>query len=133
MNILLDTQILLWHLNDDPRLKISYSKVIEDASYTKYFSIVSLWEIAIKVSIGKLSVNYPIDRIVPKEIRILNLNVPHIIKVKDLPFHHRDPFDRMIIAQAMIENMVIMTHDDFFGMYDVGLYDELPTKDKNHS
>ena len=93
MNIILDTQILLWHLNDDPRLKISFSKAIENASYMKYFSIVSLWEIAIKVSIGKLSVNHPIDRIVPKEIRILNLNVPHIAKIKDLPFHHRDPFD----------------------------------------
>ncbi len=122
MNILLDTQILLWHLNDDPRLKISLSKAIEDASYTKYFSIVSLWEIAIKVSIGKLGVNHPIDRIIPKEINILNINVPHIVKVKDLPFHHRDPFDRMIIAQAMIENMTIMTQDSFFKMYDVNLY-----------
>lgn len=66
--------------------------------------------------------NNPIDRIIPKEIHILNLNVPHIAKMKDLPFHYRDPFDRMIIAQAMIENMTVMTQDGFFKMYDVNLF-----------
>jgi len=123
MNILLDTHILLWHLKDDPRLKIGFSKIIEDASYTKYFSIISLWEIAIKTSIGKLSINQPIEKIIPNEISILNLKVPHIVKVKDLPFHHRDPFDRMIIAQAMVENMPVMTQDNF-EMYDVDLIED---------
>ncbi len=119
MNILMDTHILLWHLTDNPRLEIRRSRIIEDASYTKYFSVVSLWEMAIKISLGKLAVSQPLDRIIPEEINILNLKIPHIVKVQDLAFHHRDPFDRMIIAQAVSENMVVMTQDGFFRMYGI--------------
>ncbi len=121
MSIILDTHMLLWHLADDPRLKISHSRIIEDVSHTKYFSIVSLWEIAIKISLGKLVINQTIDRIIPEEIYILDLKIPHIVKVKDLAFHHKDPFDRMIIAQAMVENMSVMTHDSHFQLYGIDL------------
>jgi len=121
MNILLDTHILLWHLTDDPRLEIRRSVIIEDSVYTKYFSVVSLWEMAVKISIGKLGVSQPIDRIIPREINILNLKIPHIVKVQNLAFHHRDPFDRMIIAQAISENMTVMSHDSHFKMYDINL------------
>ncbi|MEE4358055.1 MAG: type II toxin-antitoxin system VapC family toxin [Desulfococcaceae bacterium] len=121
MKILLDTHILLWHLADDPRLEISKSELIENSSYSKYLSIISLWEIAIKSSLGKLIINTEIDKIVPEEIKILGLEMPHILAVQTLPFHHRDPFDRMIIAQAMSENMTVMTGDKRFGMYDVEL------------
>ncbi len=121
MKILLDTHILLWHLADDPRLEISKSELIENSSYSKYLSIISLWEIAIKSSLGKLIINTEIDKIVPEEIKILGLEMPHILAVQTLPFHHRDPFDRMIIAQAMSENMPVMTGDKRFGMYDVEL------------
>jgi PIN domain nuclease of toxin-antitoxin system len=121
MNILLDTHILLWHLTNDPRLEIRFSIIIEDSAYTKYLSIVSLWEMAVKISIGKLAVSQPIDRIIPGEINMLNLKIPHIVKVQDLAFHHRDPFDRMIIAQAISENMTVMTHDSHFRMYGVNL------------
>ncbi len=121
MNILLDTHILLWHLTDDPRLEISRSRIIEDNAYTKYFSVVSLWEMAIKISLGKLAICQPIDRIVPDEINILNLKIPHVLKVQDLAFHHRDPFDRMIIAQAVSENMAVMSQDEVFRMYGINL------------
>lgn len=121
MKILLDTHILLWHLADDPRLEISKSELIENSSYSKYLSIISLWEIAIKSSLGKLIINTEIDKIVPEEIKILGLEMPHILAVQTLPFHHRYPFDRMIIAQAMSENMPVMTGDKRFGMYDVEL------------
>jgi PIN domain nuclease of toxin-antitoxin system len=121
MNILLDTHILLWHLTDDPRLEISRSRIIEDSTHTKYLSIASLWEMAIKISLGKLAICQPIDRIMPEEINIMNLKIPHILRVQDLPFHHRDPFDRMIIAQAISENMTVMSQDGIFRMYNVDL------------
>jgi PIN domain nuclease of toxin-antitoxin system len=76
---------------------------------------------AIKISIKKLAVCQSIDRIIPREINVLNLKIPHIAKVQDLAFHHRDPFDRMIIAQAISENMTIMTQDSHFRMYDINL------------
>ena len=121
MNILLDTHILLWHLKDDPKLEIRYSKIIENEGHEKYLSVASLWEVAIKVSLGKLEISQPIDRMVPEEINILYLEIPHILKVQVLDFHHRDPFDRMIIAQAISENMTVMTHDGRFKMYDIDL------------
>jgi len=104
-------------------LEPGFSKIIENESYIKYFSIISIWEIAIKVSLGKMFINQPIDRIIPQKINILDLKIPHILKVKELPYHHRDPFDRMLIAQALAENLSIMTKDNHFKMYDVHLTD----------
>ncbi len=86
MEILLDTHILLWNLADDPRSKKAKSKIIEDPRNKVFFSIISLWEIAIK---------------------------------KGLALHHRDPFDRLLLAQAMIENLVIMTNDAYYKNYKI--------------
>ncbi|MDM8523121.1 type II toxin-antitoxin system VapC family toxin [Desulfococcaceae bacterium HSG8] len=121
MNILLDTHILLWHLADNPKLKPEHSELIEDTANSIFFSVVSLWEIAIKLSIGKLAISQTIDKIVPNEVNILGLKVPHILKVTDLDFHHRDPFDRMIIAQSMAEGIRVMSYDGYFKLYDVDL------------
>ena len=70
MNILLDTQVFLWHIEDNPLLKLEDSRIIEEPSHTKFLSIASLWEIAIKTSLGKLTITQPLDRIIPKEIQI---------------------------------------------------------------
>ncbi len=121
MDILLDTHILLWHLSDNPKLKTEKSKIIENPENRIFFSLVSLWEIAIKTSIGKLKITQPIDSLIPKEIAVLGLRIAHIQKVKELLFHHRDPFDRMLIAQAMEENLTIMTDDAHFKKYDIKL------------
>jgi len=119
MEILLDTHTLLWHLTDNPKLDKSKSALIENAENKKFISIASLWEIGIKKSIGKLAVNQAISELLPDEINILNINTSHIDKVTELPFHHRDPFDRIIIAQAIVENLTILTVDDNFKYYDV--------------
>ena len=121
MNILLDTHILLWHLTDNPKLSLEASAVIEDESHQKFFSIVSLWEIEIKRNLGKLEITQPIELLLPKEIEILPLKIEHIAHLKNLPFHHKDPFDRIIIAQAMVESFSLMSDDEFFKFYDVPL------------
>lgn len=121
MKILLDTHILLWHLTDNPKLSQNRSQLIEDPQHQKFFSMASLWEIAIKSSLGKLHLQCPIEIIVPREIIILDIKLHHVKLVQTFPFHHRDPFDRLLIAQAISEQLTIMTDDEWFGNYEVKL------------
>jgi PIN domain nuclease of toxin-antitoxin system len=121
MEILLDTHILLWHLTDNSRLSEKKSQIIENPQHQKFLSIASLWEIAIKTSIGKLHIQQSIETIVPREVIILDLKLPHLKLVQKLPFYHRDPFDRILIAQAQFEKLIIMTDDNHFKHYDIDL------------
>ncbi len=121
MEILLDTHILIWHLTDNAKLSKEKSNIIENTSNRIFFSMASLWEIAIKTSLGKLEIIAPIEALVPKEITILDIAIPHLQMMQTLPFHHRDPFDRLIIAQAKSENLILMTDDNKFKYYDVHL------------
>ena len=83
--------------------------------------MASLWEMAIKSSLGKLQIQQSIEMIVPQEVIILNIKLVHLKLVQKLPFHHRDPFDRLLIAQALSEQLTIMTDDEWFGNYEVEL------------
>jgi PIN domain nuclease of toxin-antitoxin system len=117
MNLLLDTHILLWHLADDTKLSKQTSGLIENEANNKFLSIVSLWEIELKRNIGKLSITQPIESLLPPEIVILPLQIEHIGHLKQLPFHHRDPFDRIIISQAIVEGFSLLTDDGVFKHY----------------
>lgn len=119
MNLLLDTHILLWHLADNPKLSLETSALIENDVHNKFVSIVSLWEIEIKRNIGKLDVKQPIETLLPTELIVLPLKVEHVAYLKNLPFHHKDPFDRIMIAQAIVEDFTMITDDEFFSRYDV--------------
>ncbi len=121
MKILLDTHILIWHLTDDVRLSKHNSDLIENPENQKFISLVSLWEIAIKTNIGKLKLAQPIESLVPIGIDLLDLKLPHVQRYATLPLHHRDPFDRMLIAQAQAENLTLMTDDPNFPLYDIPL------------
>jgi PIN domain nuclease of toxin-antitoxin system len=121
MDLLLDTHILLWHLTDNPKLSVEKSSIIESSENRKFFSVASLWEMAIKASLGKLALQKPLDLLVPQEITVLEIKLGHLKKLQELPFHHKDPFDRLLIAQAMTENLTIMTDDEQFSKYDVQL------------
>jgi len=121
MNLLLDTHIILWHLAGNSKLSLENSAMIESDAHNKYLSIVSLWEIELKRNIGKLTLNQPIEELLPEEIVILPLRIEHIAHLKNLPFHHRDPFDRMIIAQTVVEGFTLMSDDGAFGQYDVSI------------
>ncbi|MBD2342225.1 type II toxin-antitoxin system VapC family toxin [Calothrix sp. FACHB-156] len=115
MNLLLDTHVLLWCLADDSKLNVKDRNVIVDPENRVYASVASLWEISIKKAIGKLEIpEYDIvEAIKYSEFELLDIKVDHAIKVEFLPFgkDHNDPFDRMLITQAIIEEMVLVTYD----------------------
>ncbi len=122
MRVLLDTHSLLWYLNDDASLSMVAKSVINDPVNDVLVSIVSLWEIAIKTSLGKLSISQPFAEFIPKQIvenqfDILSISLEHLAQVTILPFHHRDPFDRLLIAQSLIENISIVGRDSVFKTY----------------
>lgn len=125
MRILIDTHILIWHLEDDLRLSAEHSDLIEDSRNAIYVSVASMWEIAIKASLGKLSLSRSISEIfaeVDSSATSLHAIEPiHTIQVSSLPFHHKDPFDRMIIAQALVEDLSLMSNDVNFVAYGVDL------------
>ena len=101
MNILLDTHAFLWFVADDTRLSDTARSLIEADDSQPFLSIASLWEMAIKVSLGKLKFEQPYELFIPQQltingIGILNLSLEHTAAISTLPFHHRDPFDRVI-------------------------------------
>jgi PIN domain nuclease of toxin-antitoxin system len=123
MQLLIDTHILIWFLEGNNLLSKPRRQIIADSNNDVFISIAALWEIAIKISIGKLTLTKPfadvIKQIAVEDIEILPIASEHTLQVSALPFHHRDPFDRIIIAQAQIENLPIMTDDHEFGNYGI--------------
>ena len=125
MRVLLDTHVLVWYLEGNPNLSRPQRELIVKPETEVFVSMASLWEIAIKSSIGKIRLTRPLTEILQQlssqSIDILNLAPRHILQVATLPFHHRDPFDRMIIAQAKAEFLPVITNDAEFGAYEVKL------------
>lgn len=126
MNLLLDTHAFLWFIKGSDKLSGRAKDLIADRGNERYLSVGSLWEMAIKVSIGKLDVPLPFTRLVAEHVRgnavhILGVTAAHLDMQRSLPFHHRDPFDRMIIAQAEAEEMPVIGRDEKFERYGVEL------------
>jgi len=122
MKLLLDTHTLLWFIAGSATLSVSARSLIEDAANEKFVSIVSIWETAIKVSIGKMSLSAPFDVLFPHQLQIngfelLPVKVEHTSVITTLPFHHRDPFDRLLIAQAIKEKLTLVSADEIFDDY----------------
>ena len=124
MSLLLDTQALLWFLLDDPKLsdKAQASIVADEVSIL--VSPASIWEIAIKISLGKYALPAPFASFWDEQLRIndfslLPISVAHAEQVVNLPFHHRDPFDRLIIAQALVGGLPVVSSDNAFDRYGV--------------
>lgn len=124
MRLLLDTHAFLWFLAGDRRLPPSARRRIGDAANEKLLSIASVWEMAIKVSLGKLTLQDPLRVVVDRGasdngIVILGLSTRHAVRVAELPWHHRDPFDRLLAAQALEEALTVVARDATFDMYGV--------------
>ena len=124
MNILLDTHAFLWFVADNPRLSKSARVLIEAEDSQPFMSMASLWEIAIKISLGKLQLEQPYETFIPQQlalngIGILNLSLDHTAAIATLPFHHRDPFDRLIAVQSRIEKMTLVSADPSFDAYEI--------------
>jgi PIN domain nuclease of toxin-antitoxin system len=126
MRLLLDTHAFLWFIQGSQNLSETARNLIEDQGNQKLLSIASLWEISIKVSIGKLDVGMTIAELVSREVygngfEVLAIQANHLDELTKLVFHHKDPFDRLIIAQALAERMLVVTRDEAFGRYPVSL------------
>ncbi|MFZ4655778.1 MAG: type II toxin-antitoxin system VapC family toxin [Caldilineaceae bacterium] len=124
MRFLLDTHTLIWFILDAPQLSPTAKRLIEDANNDIWVSTASLWEIAIKMSLGKLDMGAPFSALVPGQlttnrIEILPITVAHLHHVAQLPFHHRDPFDRLLIAQSQVEEVSLLSRDATFDRYNV--------------
>ena len=123
MNFLIDTHALIWHIRGAKELSKNVISVIEDTENTVYVSKASLWEMAIKISLGKLEISIPFEELEgyleKNEFSVLDYNFEHLKTLLALPFHHSDPFDRLIISQAVTDDLRIITHDEAFNNYSV--------------
>jgi PIN domain nuclease of toxin-antitoxin system len=116
MRILLDTHSFLWFISGDKRISTEARDLIADLGNQVLLSVGSLWEIAIKVSLGKLILLKPFDQLIPEQIalndiEILQVSLDDLGVVAELPYHHRDPFDRMIVSQAMTRSIPLLSSD----------------------
>ena len=122
MKYLLDTHAIIWYVEDSPDLPNTIANLIDDAENDIYISSVSLWEIAIKVSLGKLDLTLPLDEffasIRQRDFTFLQIEDAYMIMLAGLPFHHRDPFDRLIVSAALVEDLTIVTVDENIKKYD---------------
>jgi len=121
MNILLDTHTLIWFLQGNDQLGDRNRLMLEDPENFKFLSIASIWEMALKINSGKLTIIRPLPYFVPKEIELIHIKLDHIYQLGKLPFHHKDPFDRLIISTGLVENLTIMSVDENFDKYNVNL------------
>ncbi|QCB92324.1 type II toxin-antitoxin system VapC family toxin [Cellulomonas shaoxiangyii] len=120
MKVLLDTHVLLWWLADDPRLSARHRDVVADGRNDVYYSAVSIAEMAIKTSLGKLEAPAGVPAALEAQgMTPLPFTAAHAERLRDLPWHHRDPFDRMLVAQGQVEGLMVATVDARIRAYDV--------------
>ncbi|HEV7226581.1 MAG TPA: type II toxin-antitoxin system VapC family toxin [Pirellulales bacterium] len=127
MRLLLDTHVFLWFILDDVQLSATADALISDPSNEVWVSPASYWEIAIKISVGKYYLPEPYAAFMEREIaandfRILHIEPKHASAVSTMPFHHRDPFDRLIVAQAAVEQFAIVSGDAALDAYGITRY-----------
>lgn len=125
MNLLVDTHAVIWFITENEKLPAKTRNIIESAENTCFISIALYWELAIKNSLGRLDLGRPLSDIFAiideTGFELLPIDLNHILANAQLAFHHYDPFDRIIIAQAITENLQIITKDDKIDLYPVGL------------
>ncbi|WP_414755947.1 type II toxin-antitoxin system VapC family toxin [Anabaena sp. CCY 9910] len=124
MRVLLDTHVFLWWVTDDPQLSFASRSIIADSSNVLFLSVASTWEIVIKNKSGKLTLPESVEEYIPSRLALnrfesLSIQLTHTLKVATLPNIHRDPFDRILIAQSQVENLPILTIDPLIAQYSV--------------
>jgi PIN domain nuclease of toxin-antitoxin system len=126
VKLLLDTQCFLWWFAQPERLSETAIAHITDEANELWFSVASIWEVGIKVALGKLPLPEPVERYIPSRMvqlgaKSLEIRAVHAIKAASLPLHHRDPFDRMLVAQAQVEDLTIVSADAILHQYNVSI------------
>ena len=123
MNLLIDTHVLIWFITNDKKLPVNLKGLIENKENKCFVSIVSYWEMSIKYALGRLELGVDLKRIFDiideTGFDTLPITVKHIVFNSKLKFYHRDPFDRLLIAQAQSEELIILTKDEYFKKYKV--------------
>jgi len=123
MPYLLDTHSLIWFFEGSTKLPNGIRAIIADPENDIYLSIASLWEMAIKISLGKLTLAQPLEKVIerlPEEsIFLLDITPKQVLQVMTLPLHHRDPFDRMLVAQALTLDFTLVSNEEMFDGYGV--------------
>ena len=123
MKFLLDTHVIIWHFDDSPKLPKEITEIMKNSESKFYISSISLWEIAIKMNLNKLDLSITFDELLSavkkSDINILQIEDQYLQGLSVLPFIHRDPFDRMLIATAKSERLTILTADENIQKYDV--------------
>lgn len=122
MKLLLDTHIFIWYVLDIKKISATVKALIDDEDNEILLSTASIWEIAIKQSTGKLSFSLPFKEFIEQQLivnkfNLLEIKIDHINVVATLPLHHRDPFDRLLIAQSIVEQIPILSADSAFDAY----------------
>jgi len=124
MNYLLDTHVFIWLDGEPQKLSTQVLEICADRENSIFLSVASIWEIQIKLQLGKLKLNSPLSEVILQNhtrnnLQMLSIKIEHILKLGELPDHHHDSFDRMLIAQAKVEKFTIITHDIQITKYDV--------------
>lgn len=123
MGLLLDTHAIIWYLEGDQQLSEMARIRLDDRDERRCVSVISIWEIAVKINVGKLEIKKPFDELerflIANAFEWLPLNFEHAQRYLNLPLFHRDPFDRMLIAQAITEGLTIVTRDPHFPEYGI--------------
>ncbi|MCD4745405.1 MAG: type II toxin-antitoxin system VapC family toxin [Bacteroidales bacterium] len=123
MNLILDTHTFIWFSEDDPLLSAKAKSLIEDSDNNCFVSTASIWEMAIKISLNKLKIKIEFkklrEEIINHDFDLIPISFEHTIIIKDLTFHHRDPFDRLLIAQSIVEEFSIISKDKIFDKYKI--------------
>ena len=126
MRVLLDTHAFLWWANEPSKLSDHVCDVCMSGETELFLSVASLWEVQIKAQLGKLTMHQPLQRVVQSQqsdnaLQLLDISPVHVFELDSLPAHHKDPFDRIIIAQAKAENLSIASKDAVFGSYPINI------------
>lgn len=124
MNLLLDTHVLIWSTGNPEKLSENVRSLLLDTNNSWVVSIASVWELQIKYQLGKLNLSLPLPSLIETQqrvnkLRILPIELAHIYALDGLPNHHRDPFDRIVIAQAIVENIPLLSADTVFDAYPI--------------
>lgn len=127
MKLLIDTHVLLWLAGDSKNLSTKVVDLILDEQNSLFLSFASIWEIQIKSQLGKLNITKLLPELIQQQcqlndIQLLEVKLEHIYALNDLQNYHRDPFDRLLIAQTQTENMTLVSADRIFALYDVNLF-----------
>ncbi|MBC8262733.1 MAG: type II toxin-antitoxin system VapC family toxin [Anaerolineales bacterium] len=124
MKLLLDTHAFIWWDSEPAKLSAQALALCQNSENLLLLSVVSVWEMQIKMQLGKLKLELPLKEIIESQqrtnqIAVLPITLPHVLALENLPTHHKDPFDRLLIAQAIIEDAVLITGDEMFTKYPV--------------